>query len=100
MGSLRGAAASGAVRGKNVVEHLCRGRHRFAGCSRDRVALAAPGSARRPIIAGGQPAASSDHNLYIALDGAKLVALIVVAWVMVYRIVQSAPIHDRSGKAE
>jgi hypothetical protein len=52
------------------------------------------------IIAGGQPAASSDHNLYIALDGAKLVALIVVAWVMVYRVVQSAPIHDRSGKAE
>jgi hypothetical protein len=52
------------------------------------------------IIAGGQPAGSSQHNLYIALDSAKLVALIVVAWVMVYRIARDGQSPDRTEEAE
>jgi hypothetical protein len=41
------------------------------------------------IIAGVDPASSGHHNLYIALDGLKLVALIVVAWVMARRVVRA-----------
>jgi hypothetical protein len=42
------------------------------------------------IMAGVDPASSGYHNFYIALDGLKLVALIVVAWAMARRVARPA----------
>jgi MFS superfamily sulfate permease-like transporter len=43
------------------------------------------------IIAGQQPSASNHHNLYIAIEVAKLIALAVVASVMARRLVRHSP---------
>jgi hypothetical protein len=43
------------------------------------------------IIAGQEPPASNDHNLYIAIEVAKLVALALIAWVMARQLARPLP---------
>jgi hypothetical protein len=43
------------------------------------------------IMAGQAPPISSDHNVYIAIDVAKLVALALVAWVIARQLARSFP---------